>query len=61
MHHFPNVCVFTNQEALQTPDYWYLMEVSSQKHDHLLTPLLAPVPSLEDGVGIENFKLLITI
>ena len=57
---FP-MCLFTNQEALQTPDYWYFMEVSSPKHGHLLTPLFAPVPSLEDGVGIENFKLLITI
>ena len=57
---FP-MCLFANQEALQTPDYWYFMEVSSPKHGHLLTPLFAPVPSLEDGVGIENLKLLITI
>lgn len=57
---FPNVHVFTNLEALQTPYYWvfvcrlyHIVKISS------LTPLSALVLSQENGDGAENSKFRI--
>ena len=46
----PSVLVFINLEVLQTPHYWDFKEVFSHRHDQLLTPFLALLPSLEYDV-----------
>ena len=51
--------VFTNLEALQNLYFWDFMEASSCRHDWSLTPFLALLPSLDNGGGAENSKLLI--
>ena len=40
---------FTDLEAPRTPGHWGFMVASSRGHDQLVTPFLAPLPSLEDG------------
>ena len=58
--HPPDVDVFINLEVLRTLCYWCFMEVFSNRHDQLLTPFPAPLPSLQkwEWGGAENTKLL---
>lgn len=49
----------TNPEALSTLTFGAFMEASSHRHDDLVIPFLAPLPSLEDGRGVEGSKLVI--
>ena len=49
---------FTDLKALWTPYYWDFFRASSSRHDPLLTPFIAPLPSPgneEEGLKIQNF------
>jgi len=48
---------FTDLEALWTPYYWDFFGASSSRHDPLLTPFIAPLPSPgneEEGLKIQS-------
>lgn len=50
--HPHGVDTFSNLEALRTPHYWGFTKAFSHKHDQLLTPCPATIPSMEKlGVG----------